>query len=81
MASFSKWKKRLQKTDQESTKNQLVDISFALNPQVSMVQKPEVPEWKTSIAATIELQRVNIHVYEGASAGTLRSIMEAIGNA
>lgn len=81
LTSFSIWKKRLQETDQEATKNELVDISFALNPQASVMQKPEVSEWKTSIVATIELKWANIHIYEGASAGTLRSIMEAIGNA
>ena len=85
VSSFSIWNKRLreinQDADQKSTNNDLVDISSVLNSSVSRIEKTKVPEWRRSIAATIELPRLNVHVYEGASACTLRAIMEAVGNA
>lgn len=82
MTSFSTWKRRIEETENRKvTSNDLVDISFALDNPAATIQGAGLQEWMGSIAATIEFRRVKVHVYEGASAGTLRSIMEAIDNA
>ncbi len=80
-SSFSKWKGRIREKSQIITGNDLVDVSFVLDNPPTPIQEAEPWEWQRSVVATIELPRVKVHVYEGASADILKSIMEAIGNA